>query len=187
MGVKRATVWTLEDGRSRRDRFEISSRSRRDRFEISSRSLRDRFEIAERSRRDQSPSTEMVWSYSTWGDNHGTWSAPNGRGWHAYPVRTVRGALGTSRPAPPVTYAAREAGTRSPSVRHGGPRGVRVSRVLDGRDDARDELEEEEEVLLDAHLVRGRVRVRVMLMVMVMGMFRVRVRVRVRVRGRGRG
>ena len=86
----------------------------------------------------------------------------------AYPVRTVRGALGTSRPAPPVTYAARGAGTRSPSVRHGGPRGVRVSRVLDGRDDARDELEEEEEVLLDAHLVRGRVRVRVMVMVMVM-------------------
>ena len=112
----------------------------------------------------------MVWSYSTWGDNHGTWPAPNGRGWHAYPVRTVRGALGTSRPAPPVTYAARGAGTRSPSVRHGGPRGVRVSRVLDGRDDARDELEEEEEVLLDAHLVRGRVRVRVMLMVMVMVM-----------------
>merc|ERR1719161_309708 len=70
MGVKRATVWTLEDGRSRRDRFEISSRSRRDRFEISSRSLRDRFEIAERSRRDQSPSTEMVWSYSTVGMTH---------------------------------------------------------------------------------------------------------------------
>ena len=33
---------------------------------------------------------------------HGTQYAWYGRGWYAYPVRTVRGALGASRPAPPV-------------------------------------------------------------------------------------
>ena len=33
---------------------------------------------------------------------HGTRYVPNARGWYAYPVRTVRGALGASRPAPPV-------------------------------------------------------------------------------------
>ena len=33
---------------------------------------------------------------------HSTLYVPNAQGWYAYPVRTVRGALGTSRPAPPV-------------------------------------------------------------------------------------
>ena len=33
---------------------------------------------------------------------HGARYVPNARGWYAYPVRTVRGALGASRPAPPV-------------------------------------------------------------------------------------
>ena len=33
---------------------------------------------------------------------HGTRYVPNARGWYVYPVRTVRGALGASRPAPPV-------------------------------------------------------------------------------------
>ena len=33
---------------------------------------------------------------------HGTLYVPNARGWYVYPVRTVRGALGASRPAPPV-------------------------------------------------------------------------------------
>ena len=45
-----------------------------------------------------------------------------GRGWYAHPVRTVRGALGASRHAPPVrtTYPTREAGTRSLYVPNGG-------------------------------------------------------------------
>ena len=33
---------------------------------------------------------------------HGTRYVPNARGWYAYPVRTVRGALGASRPVRPV-------------------------------------------------------------------------------------
>jgi hypothetical protein len=33
---------------------------------------------------------------------HGTRYVPNAQGWYAYPARTVRGALGASRPAPPV-------------------------------------------------------------------------------------
>ena len=33
---------------------------------------------------------------------HGTLYVPNARGWYAYPVRTVRGALGASRPVRPV-------------------------------------------------------------------------------------
>ena len=33
---------------------------------------------------------------------HGTRYVPYDRGWYAYPVRTVRGALGASHPAPPV-------------------------------------------------------------------------------------
>ena len=51
---------------------------------------------------------------TTWGDNQGTRYVPNARGWYAYPVRTVRGALGASRPAPPVRTQRR-------------PRGVLVS------------------------------------------------------------
>ena len=50
---------------------------------------------------------------STWGDNQPTLAA-GVRGWYAYPVRTVRGALGANRPAPPVRTLRR-------------PRGVRVS------------------------------------------------------------
>ena len=33
---------------------------------------------------------------------HGTLYVPNARGWYAYPVRTVRGTLGASRPVRPV-------------------------------------------------------------------------------------
>ena len=35
---------------------------------------------------------------------HGTRYVRYGRGWYAYPVRTVHGALGASRPAPPVRH-----------------------------------------------------------------------------------
>ena len=44
-----------------------------------------------------------------------------GRGWYAYLVRTVRGALGASRPAHPARTPTREAGTRGLYVPHGGP------------------------------------------------------------------
>ena len=63
---------------------------------------------------------------------HGTRYVPNARGWYAYPVRTVRGALGASRPVRPVTYPTREVGTRSPYVPHGGP-GACVSCQLSRR------------------------------------------------------
>ena len=33
---------------------------------------------------------------------HGARYGPNAQGWYAHPVRTVRRALGTSRPPPPV-------------------------------------------------------------------------------------
>ena len=56
---------------------------------------------------------------------------------------------GDKPPCASGTYTTREA-VRVARRTHGAPGRPRQP-VLDGRDDARDELEEEEEVLLDAH------------------------------------
>ena len=60
---------------------------------------------------------------------HGTRYVRYGRGWYAYPVRTVRGALGARRPAPPVGAHLLNAGGRyaRPVRTQRRPRGVRVS------------------------------------------------------------
>ena len=68
---------------------------------------------------------------------HGTLYVPSAQGWYAHPVRTVRGAVGASRPAPPVRTQrgrlARVARTE-PGRALRRPRGVRVSLDLDQLD-----------------------------------------------------
>ena len=65
----------------------------------------NRHSLPRRCRR--SPGTRSTGAAAPWRRRarlgcHGTRYVPNARGWYAYPVRTVRGALGVSRPAPPV-------------------------------------------------------------------------------------